>query len=440
MNRKQLVELACLAVVLAAPGWGADGDAPMALEPGTVSRFSPGAVERIQFTIELPGDSRTVYLGARARPDRARFLLDGARVPHVTTYDYADFAGYEVALPTDQPAELQVELTSRTSLELFALVSRAEEDGTSSGLPSGFPGPFVVLSLAQASPTGFVAWFDRRRLGAVLVPRGFSRSAGESCGRLGDVEGLRSCAHSIVAAIDRCLVKHGAAMTSRRDALALYLDDLRIEEAVSELLVPDCRRVAALHPSRGALDRAGKVLAAAFARFETESPGVGGEQAAPGTEPPSTTTIDTALGAVPVIDGLESSCAGRSLLAALRAEDGPGEIIGLSLLVEELGDQVSGRTGRAVGTNDPVLLRAVDALRELPGPRTCDPTVAVMVILDEWRALASGSYQRYVDDGRRWVQRLRERKIPRAGKLQNWLAREFPVLHREASQALDYAF
>ena len=65
MNRKQIVGLACLAVVMAAPGWSAEGDAPVALEPGTVSRFSPGAAERIQVTIELPGESRTVYLGAR---------------------------------------------------------------------------------------------------------------------------------------------------------------------------------------------------------------------------------------------------------------------------------------------------------------------------------------------------------------------------------------
>jgi len=136
-------------------------------------------------------------------------------------------------------------------------------------------------------------------------------------------------------------------------------------------------------------------------------------------------------------ESLRGSCAGRSLLEAMSQPRSAGLAAGLTILAADLESGVRMRTGIPVDAEDLRLLDAARELHRLPRKAACDPTVAVMVLLDEWCARASGT-DGPRDRHRRLVHRLRGRRPPGGPDLQPWLDNNFPLLYRDAARIIQF--
>lgn len=130
---------------------------------------------------------------------------------------------------------------------------------------------------------------------------------------------------------------------------------------------------------------------------------------------------------------LRHSCLGRNLLKALAAPRAAGVEAGLELLAEALESEVRLRITVPVHADDPDLMDAARQLRLVPARGACDPTVAIMGLIDEWSARAAGENGEW-REGDRFIPRLRSARGPRGARFCPWLKMNFPLLYRDAER------
>ena len=139
-------------------------------------------------------------------------------------------------------------------------------------------------------------------------------------------------------------------------------------------------------------------------------------------------------------DELASSCAGRLLLSELDAAwRNLGRDVTLPMLVQELKRHVQSRTGMVVDASDTRLHDSALALREAPTGEVCTSLVAVMGLIDEWSARATGTSLRR-EPSERFLQKINDpaRRRKKGQSVDAWLAAWFPPLHADARESLDY--
>jgi len=139
-------------------------------------------------------------------------------------------------------------------------------------------------------------------------------------------------------------------------------------------------------------------------------------------------------------DELASSCAGRRLLSELDAAwRSLGRDVTLPMLVQELKRHVQSRTGMVVDASDTRLHDSALALREAPTGETCTSLVAVMGLIDEWSARATGTSLRR-EPSERFIGKISDpvRRRKRGQSVDQWLEAWFPPLYTDAKDSLDY--
>ena len=139
-------------------------------------------------------------------------------------------------------------------------------------------------------------------------------------------------------------------------------------------------------------------------------------------------------------EALASSCAGRRLSKEMDAAwRNLGDDVTLPLLVQELKRHVQTRTGLVLDISDPALRESARALGEAPAGKACTSVVALMGLIDEWAARATGTSQRR-EPSERFVRKIDDpaRHRPRGMTVDEWLASWFPLLYADARESLDY--
>lgn len=138
-----------------------------------------------------------------------------------------------------------------------------------------------------------------------------------------------------------------------------------------------------------------------------------------------------------LMEELQHSPAGRTLIDALERRGAAGIANGVPLLAGELESAVSRRTRTLVDRTDPRLLQAADRLDRMPSDLDDEPVAVLMVLIDEWalrldRADGPGT-------GRPLVERLRETRRERAdAPPRYWLRQNFPLTYAPAQAIADY--
>lgn len=130
---------------------------------------------------------------------------------------------------------------------------------------------------------------------------------------------------------------------------------------------------------------------------------------------------------------LRRSRVGQSLLKAIEAPGAAGLESGLALLAERLESEVRSRTTVPVHAADLEFIDAARELRLVPRGIACEATVAIMGLIDEWSARATGACDRR-DISARFILRLREQRPPGGSRSCPWLEGNFPLLYRDAER------
>jgi len=136
----------------------------------------------------------------------------------------------------------------------------------------------------------------------------------------------------------------------------------------------------------------------------------------------------------PLESELEASCAGKTILNALREERGGQIGTGLSMLANELESAVNSQFPLLADSSSPLLPEAAKSLRRLPR-FACQPIAAVMALIDEWTAKEAGMAPGHWG---RFIEQIRKDKPPRDDNLDLWLKRRYPILHKHANRILGY--
>ena len=137
---------------------------------------------------------------------------------------------------------------------------------------------------------------------------------------------------------------------------------------------------------------------------------------------------------------LESSCPGRRLTEQLGDSwRRLGQDVTIPLLVQELKRHVQSRAAMAVNATGPEMLQSGEALRAIHTGSLCTPMVAVMGLIDEWAARATGTSDRR-EASERFLNKIEDpaRRRARGQSVDEWLELWFPLLYADARETLVY--
>jgi len=404
------------ALLLAALAPAAAAEGPGKLVPGRILLLSEIGPQRVG--IDQVTGSVTLQIGMRPPPSRLRVFEAGAHATATALVEADGFAGF-VILPADAGAvELEITAPESTPIEVLVVASSSRPPVRK---VAGFPSMAVLEEIERRAPVSFPAYFDRFRLGSSLLPRRDPAPAFPECADLGKMDGMRRCSGRLLAGLESCLHETGKRGSSLR-ALAAYLDDARLAEALPLLEGSACSEVAGLVPSSRAQQAAAGILEAIFERYATASADQVGPASAGGG------SLDAELSGI-----LRASCAGKALLAALESDLGPGVERGLPLLVESLREEARDLAGEEVVVSGQGLLEAAQSLSALRSSG-CEAHVALMALLDGWTARVARDEP--AEHGR-FIERFNDRRL-RSANLPDALPDEFPLLFAAADRILSY--
>jgi len=443
-------------VALALLASGAAGE-PRAATAGAVSAVPLGRVRFIptgqdglaQFEISGPPVAGVLHLGLRPPPgsllvtedDQVLDPTDLAVVDDLLSVTLRVEGAGRLWVVTGSPAE--------RALQVLAVLEPDNDDrAAEAAVPSGFPSEAVLGALSRLGGRRPASWFSRTRLGPWLVPhREVDLPPLPGCDGGVTAAGFKPCARESLAAIWDCFANQGLTTRAVPRTLAIYLDDrIAYRAARAAAGGSDCSQVLTLQADRASQERAGQIVAAAF----TAGPGAGpppahpapavpGAAAAFGEIQPEETGIPSRREAEVggFIAALEGSCAGESLVEALRDSGETGLDTKVSLLVHEVAKGVEAWTGRLPDESDSRLIEAARALEGLPRGPGCDPVVAVMALTDEWSSRVAEGLTTH-GTAERFIAAFREAEKERGDDPRIWLPARFPLLYRDAQRILKY--
>lgn len=432
-------------VVRAAPGVraasesGFDGAAPAAVPLGRVGSVRTERGGMTQFTLKGPLVAGVLHLGLKP-PPRSVLVVEGDQAldPTGRTVE-GDVLSMTLKLKGKGGVWVVSGPNRESSLQILAVLDPEGAEPPDVPSPQGFPSDRVLDALSGLSASESPSWFSPTRIGAWLVPRDRKDlPVLPGCVEPITGAGLRICARETLAAIWNCLAHHEMSTRAISGALAIYLDDRLAYDAAQAAASGDaCDRVEAMKPDYTSRARARSLIGDVFAA-DGEAPATQSVEVPPDvstahTNPEEGWVREDELS--DLIVGLGDSCAGRSLLQALRRSGGTGLNTKVSLMRHELAGSVEQWSGQLPDESDGNLRDAVGALRDLPRGAACDPVVALMALIDEWTARAAeglstnGAEERFVDA-------FREAEKERGGDVMHWLPDRFPVLHAEAEKIL----
>jgi hypothetical protein len=447
--RDRLLIAAALAIGLAHGGAGARagslpataGPLPAALPLGQVSTVRTEQGGLAQFTLLGPFEAGVLSLGLRPAPGSVLVVEGDEPLDPTERTVKGDLLAMSLKIKGTGGIWVMSGPTPGRDLQIFAVLDPAGPEPAGPPAPQGFPSDNVLDALSRLAGSPSPSWFSPTRLGPWLVPRRQDDvPALPGCAEHVTGAGLRTCARESLSAIWNCLAHREMSTRAISSALALYLDDRLAFTAAQAADAGDCAKVASLAPDDASRERARAVIATAFSGQGSE----GGQAATAGgaVAPPAKGT-DREMGPsreaeiLALIKTLEDSCAGRSLLEALRDPEDTGIDTKVSLMTHELARSVEGWTGRLPDESDDALLEAARALQGLPRGAGCNPVVALMALSDEWAAReAEGTSTNGVSE--RFIAAFRDARKEQGDDLNRWLRDRFPLLYRDAKKILLY--
>jgi hypothetical protein len=448
-----LIAVAALALLTS----GAAGEPRAAIPADAVPAVALGRVEFIptgpdglaQFEISGPPTAGVLHLGLRPPPG-SLLVTEDDQVLDPVDLDVEDDL-LSVTLKVEGAGRLWVVTgtAAERALQVLAVLEPDNDAGaTDAATPAGFPSNAVIDALSRLAGRRSVSWFSRARLGPWLVPhREADLPPLPGCDRQVTAAGFKPCARESLAAIWDCFANQGLTTRAAPKTLAVYLDDrIAYRAARAAAAGADCAQVLTLKADRASQERAGQIVAAAF----TAGPGAAPPPAHAAPAVSSATVpfgeIQPEEAGIPsrreaevggFIAALQGSCAGESLVDALRDAGETGLDSKVSLLVHEIAKGVEAWTGRLPDESDGRLIEAARALEGLPRGPGCDPVVAVMALTDEWsRRVAEGLSTHGTAE--RFIAAFREAEKEQGADLPAWLPERFPLLYRDAQRILKY--
>jgi hypothetical protein len=320
------------------------------------------------------------------------------------------------------------------ALEVLAVLEPDGSERWDTAASPGFPSDEVLAGVRRTAGGRSPAWFSRTRVGPWLAPRRDSDLPPlPGCEPPLTAAGLRTCARQTLAAIYDCFATRGMTTRAIPKALAIYLDDRIAYRAARAAGGGNCSLVLTLEADNASQEQAREIVAASFSR---QGDAEGAADSGHADPPPAVRSRHEAE-ITDLMAALDGSCAGRSLIQAIRDSGGTGLETSVSLLVHEVAKSVEAWTGRIPDESDGKIVDAAHALEDLPHGPGCDPVVAVMAMIDEWSSHVAekpshnGTHERFIDS-------FREAESDRGDDLKDWLPERFPLLYRDSRRILQY--